>query len=161
MTEPRSPLSHAPYREYIEKGQTFSELIMTLSVLPSPKRLFFNSLVRCLGLKPSYIRMVLCPTSSGKGLGKHQRKIVSEFLDTDENILFPLDKSSAHSLIGIYMHLSDSSDAYESLLDDVSIITKASRKTILKWANGKHKPRLNRQRIIAALLDSESSILFP
>lgn len=152
---------HAPYREYLKSGQTFEELIQTLSVLPSPKKEYFNSLVCKLKIKPSYLRMVLCPTSSGKELGKLKRKIVSEYLEVDENILFPRNKMSNQSLIGIYMQLSDSPDAYESLLNDISIITKASRKTIIKWATGKHKPRLNRQRMIASLLESEPSVLFP
>ncbi len=149
------------YYEHVQSLQTFSEIVKFLSELPSPKRRLLNSLVSILKLKPSYIRMALCSTNSGKDFGIESRNKIADFLHEEVNVLFPKNRGSAGSLIHVYSNLQTVSTEYLNFLDDIRLETGADRRTVTKWVSGKHRPSKYRQRILAEMLDSSPSILFP
>lgn len=149
------------YYEHIQGNQTFTEIARTLSALPSPKSQLFNALVSILELKPNYIRMVLCPTNSGKRLGFDNKKKIADYLLVPIEVLFPSDRGAIGSLTHLYSNLQTISLEYLSFLEDIRSATGADRRTVSRWVSGKHRPSLYRQRILAAILGSTPSILFP
>lgn len=148
------------YRKYINDWQTFSEIMHTLAALPSPRKEFFDSLVRILNVTPAYMRMVLCSTRSGKRLSKARMELVAKHLNSSVDVLFPDDTAAYGSLISMYRNLPAIPAAYEEFISDIQTVTGASRTSILKWGAEKHHPRPSRQKLIALLLDSDSFILF-
>lgn len=149
------------YYEHIRGNQTFTEIVNILSELPSPKSQLLNTLVANLELRPNYIRMVLCPTNSGKELGIEAKNKIAHLLQETTDVLFPTKRGSVGSLIHLYSNLQTESLEYLNFLDDIREETGADRRTVTKWASGKHRPSKYRQRILAEMLNSSPSILFP
>lgn len=149
------------YWVYLHKNQSFREILATLMNIPSPKSQLFNLLLSHLDLKPSYLRMVLCPTPSGKDLGMECKRKISNMLQLPLDILFPTERGAFGSLIHIYSHLQPTPLEYLEFLKDIRWETGADRRVVTRWALGKHKPSKSRQRILAGMLNTSPSTLFP
>lgn len=149
------------YYEHIRGNNTFTEIVNILSKLPSPKSQLLTTLASNLELRPNYIRMVLCPTNSGKELGIEAKNKIAHILQETVDVLFPTNRGSVGSLIHLYANLPTVSLEYLNFLDDIRLETGADRRTVTKWASGKHRPSKYRQRILAEMLNSSPSILFP
>lgn len=148
------------YLQYVHKSDTFCQIMKKVSQLQSPKVDFFGMLIRKLNVSPSYLRMILCSTSSRKKLSESNQKMISDMLMTSRDILFPKNPKSPGSLVSIYSNLPNKSVEYIELLADIQKVTGAGYPTISKWATGKHKPSVWRRNAIAYLLGSDRNVLF-
>lgn len=149
------------YAKYIKAHQSLKELSELLASLPSPRTRFFNYLVRVSGLSPNYLKMVLCSTPSGFKPGKLAMKKLSAALEVPEQVLFPTARLTPGSLVSLYLKLSNKPQEYNELIRDIRKATFASRSAVISWMYGRHTPKPVAQAIIAKLLGSSSSNLFP
>ena len=149
------------YAKYIKAHQSLIELSELLASLPSPRTRFFNYIVSASGLSPNYLKMILCATSSGKNPGKAAMTKLSLKLEVSVQVLFPKDRLSPGSLVSLYLNNSNKSQEYNELVEDIRKATLVSRSTVISWMYGRHRPKTCAKIIIARLLGSSVSNLFP
>lgn len=149
------------YLKFVRSHQSLVELAALLVELPSRRSSFFNFLVKETGLPPNTLKMVLCPTSSGVRLSATLAKKVSLALGLSEEVLFPMNRCAAKSLISLYAQQSYQSIEYEELVEDLRFLTGRSRQAVISWLYGRHSPRCYSQKIIGELLGQPVSSLFP
>ncbi|ROS87168.1 hypothetical protein EEL39_10400 [Muribaculaceae bacterium Isolate-080 (Janvier)] len=150
------------YAKYIKAHQSLIELSELLASLPSPRTRFFNYIMSVSGLSPNYLKMVLCTTPSGHNPGKSVMRKLSIQLEVPEKVLFPPDRRVAPgSLVSLYLKQPNKPQEYNDLVDDIRKATFASRHAVISWMYGRHKPKPGAKIIIARLLGSSISNLFP
>lgn len=149
------------YAKYIKAHQSLKELGELLASLPSPRTRFFNYVMSESGLSPNYLKMVLCSTPSGFRPGKSVMRMLSAKLEVSEQVLFPKDRCSPGSLVSLYLKQSNKPQEYQELIEDIRKATCASRAAVISWMYGRHRPKPGAQFIIAKLLGSSISNLFP
>ena len=83
-------------------------------------------------------------------------------LEVPEKVLFPPDRRVAPgSLVSLYLKQPNKPQEYNDLVDDIRKATFASRHAVISWMYGRHKPKPGAKIIIARLLGSSISNLFP
>lgn len=149
------------YMKYVKAHQSLVELTAILVQLPSRRTDFFNFLTRLTGLPPNTVKMVLCSTSSGTTLSSPLMEKVSKTIGIPLEILFPANRAAKGSLVSIYAQQSSQPLEYSELIEDIRLITKASRRAVVSWIYGRHSPRSYSQRAIADLLCQPVASPFP